>query len=65
MSNNTLSTDWQVSHTEQQGRVTVVVNMEDDPDDAGGLAIHVKGRGSEKVAAALAALLQSAGFAST
>lgn len=58
------TTDWQVSHTENQGRTTVVCNLTDDMDDPGGLSIFVKGRGHEAFAAKLAALLQAHGVAS-
>lgn len=56
-------TDWQVSHTEPDGlkaHKTVVINMADDPDDAGALSVTVRGRGNEAFATKLAAMLQSA-----
>jgi hypothetical protein len=60
----TQQTDWQVSHTENQGKTTVVFNLADDPDDAAGLVIAVRGRGHAKFAEMLAALLQERGFSS-
>ena len=63
----TQATDWQVSHTEPDGRgnrKTVVMNMADDPDDSAGLSITVRGRNNEAFAAKLAALLQQEGVSS-
>lgn len=54
-------TDWQVSHEEDSGRISVIFDMAQDPDDASGRVIKVSGRGHARFAEHLAALLQSEG----
>jgi len=58
-------TDWQVSHEENQGRTTVVMDMNTDPDDSAGLHICVKGSGHAAFAVKLAELLQQHGIVPT
>ncbi len=58
---NEAKTDWRVSHTENQGRMTVIVDESQDPDDSDGLVIRISGRTHEKFAERLAALLQQEG----
>lgn len=55
-------TDWQVSHTEQSGKSTVLIDFNTDPDDQAATQIVIRGRNHGDVAARLAALLQEQGF---
>jgi hypothetical protein len=64
MSNVTPATDWQVSHTENAGKATVVANFADDAGATNPLVISVKGPNHAKFADKLAALLQSEGVSS-
>ena len=57
-----VKTDWQVSHTENQGRTSVVFDLSDSPDDPSGLSIHIKGRGHGDFAEKLVKLLNECGM---
>lgn len=59
---NAQTTDWQVSHTEQSGKVSVVLDFNTDPDDQGGTQIVIRGRAHADVAERLVKLLQEHGF---
>lgn len=56
------NTDWQVSHTEQSGKVSVVIDFNTDPDDQGATQVVIRGRAHADVAERLAKLLQEHGF---
>jgi len=50
--------DWQISHTENNGKTQVLFNMASDPDDSGDTVIMVRGRNAEAMAQRLVALLK-------
>jgi hypothetical protein len=52
--------NWEISHTECGGREVVLMDMESDPDDAGGESVVVRGRGRQALAEQLVLLLNGA-----
>ena len=50
--------DWQISHTENNGKTQVLFNMASDPDHSGDTVIMVRGRNAEAMAKRLVVLLK-------
>jgi acyl carrier protein len=55
-------TDWQVGHTEHQGKTFVVYDLAQQDDDAGACTLSVKGRGAKEIAERVAKFLQAEGL---